>query len=142
MKRVFFLWVLFLLLLNAYAQSEERPKYPQFPGGEEGITQFLVQEVQYPQHAREMRLSGTVIVGFTIDTAGYMKDLEVISSAAPILDEEALRVCKAMPRWEPGEEELKYQLPFQFELVPPDRRPHKVERIRKTPSKSKGNKRK
>ena len=47
----------------------------------------------------------------------------VVRSAHPLLDKEALRVVKRMPRWKPGTlngklTKVKYSVPIRFKLTP------------------------
>ena len=55
------------------------------------------EEPDYPQAALEQRISGSVTIGFTLDTAGRPRDVRVIESSPPkVFDRAALN---AVSRW-------------------------------------------
>lgn len=98
-------------------------KMPQFPGGNEAMYTFIGQKVKYPEVAKKKGLEGTAHIKFMIKADGSLEDVQVKkSSSHPSLDEEAIRVIKAMPKWEPGEKSGKkvsaeMVLPIAFKLT-------------------------
>ena len=95
---------------------------PEFPGGQKQLFAFLSKEVLYPPEARNKEIQVMVYVKFTINEDGTLSDLRLAISAHPLLDAEALRVIKKMPRWTPGKHlnrplKMAYTLPFKFNLV-------------------------
>lgn len=110
------------LLLMAGAVAQELPtKRAEFPGGMGALVQFLQAETRYPKEAQDKKIQGKVLVEFIVDKEGNVTDVNVLKSAHPLLDAEAVRVCRAMPQWTPAQdEEGKYvkstfQLPFTFQ---------------------------
>lgn len=104
---------------------EENPIYiivenmPRFPGGEEALSKYITETIKYPSEAYEAGIHGRVYVKFIIDTAGKVKDPEIIRSVHHLLDEEALRVVGSMPDWQPGTQRGKpvnvyYTVPVNF----------------------------
>jgi len=94
---------------------------PQFPGGERGLMKYLQQNITYPTEAAQEGVEGRVVVQFVVQADGYVGDVEVVRSVHPSLDNEAIRVIKALPRFTPGHHEGKpvnvwYILPVQFKL--------------------------
>lgn len=75
---------------------------PSYPGGEEAIQNFIEANKKYPRAAAEYGIQGRVNVEFTVQTDGSLSDVHVKKSVDPRLDEEAIRVVKSMPRWNPG----------------------------------------
>ena len=97
---------------------EEMPK---FPGGDEGMMQFLNSEVKYPEEALEKGTQGRVVVTFIVNTDGSVSDPKVVKSVNPALDAEAIRVVNAMPKWTPGKQRgytvrVKFTIPVTFRL--------------------------
>ena len=97
---------------------EEMPK---FPGGDEGMMQFLNSEVKYPKEALEKGTQGRVVVTFIVNTDGSVSDPKVVKSVNPALDAEAIRVVNAMPKWTPGKQNghtvrVKFTIPVTFRL--------------------------
>lgn len=77
-------------------------KIPVFPGGWSMFMQWLTKNLKYPPAAQANKIQGTVVVAFIVNKDGTVSDLKVSQSANPILDREALRVMKMMPKWKPG----------------------------------------
>lgn len=75
---------------------------PAFRGGMEELSDYLARAVVYPVAARELKVEGTVVVGFSVDRKGNVKDVALDESVEPSLDQEALRVVREMPSWTPG----------------------------------------
>ncbi|WP_420147122.1 TonB family protein [Spirosoma sp.] len=95
---------------------------PEFAGGMNGLGQFLAQNLRYPVEAQRAGVQGRVFVSFVVCTDGTLCDYEVIKSINKSVDEEAVRVVKAMSgRWKPGIQRgekvrVKYNLPINFTL--------------------------
>ncbi|MBJ7429239.1 MAG: energy transducer TonB, partial [Bacteroidia bacterium] len=105
-------------ILGNTEQSEVNPEYP---GGEEAMNKFISSEVKYPMMAFERNVQGRVFVRFTIDATGMVTNVHVPTPIHPLLDEEAIRVIKAMPNWKPGKQAGKpcpviYTLPINFNI--------------------------
>lgn len=84
-----------------YRESEVTPK-PQFRGGDAAYKKYLAQNVKYPQEAMKKKIQGSVRVGFTVNPDGSIVNAKVERKVNPLLDNEALRVVKSMPKWIPG----------------------------------------
>lgn len=94
---------------------------PSFPGGESAMKSFLRSNIKYPIVAQENGEQGCVFVQFIIEKDGSISDVKVARSDAPLLDEEAMRVIKAMPKWNPGKLKgipvrVKNEVPVVFRL--------------------------
>ncbi|MBR0122947.1 MAG: TonB family protein [Bacteroidales bacterium] len=94
---------------------------PEFPGGEKAMMQFVVDNVTYPQSAKDKNIQGKVYVSFVVEKDGSVDQVKVMRSIGGGCDEEAVRVVKAMPKWVPGKKDGKnvrvnYVLPFVFKL--------------------------
>jgi len=76
--------------------------YPRFPGGDEARHFFLRRNIRYPEEALRKVIQGTVIVVFVVETSGEISNVSISKSIGGGCDEEAMRVVRAMPRWEPG----------------------------------------
>lgn len=75
---------------------------PEFPGGMSAFVKWLTDNLKYPYSAQSQKIKGRVVVTFIVNRDGTTSDLKVSKSAHPILDREALRVMRMMPRWKPG----------------------------------------
>ena len=93
----------------------------EFPGGMNALKEFLATNCHYPPHAREGRWQGCVMLEFVVETDGRISCIKVLRSVVSFLDEEAIRVVKAMPKWKPGQNygqpcRSYFQLPVAFWL--------------------------
>ena len=94
---------------------------PQFPGGEAALMKFLASHINYPPMAAENNVQGKVIVQFVVDKTGKVGEVKVVRNVDKDLDNEAIRVCKALPKFTPGRQNGRpvsvwYTLPIQFKL--------------------------
>ncbi len=94
---------------------------PQFPGGEEARQRFLRDNIRYPTMAREAGIEGTVFVTFVVEPDGSITNVDVLRGIGGGCDEEAVRVVRQMPRWEPGRQRgqavrVQFNLPIRFRL--------------------------
>ena len=67
----------------------------------EEFTKWCLGQVHYPEEALANNITGSVYIRFIIDTAGVVSDIKVTKSAHPLLDNEAVRVISASPKWDP-----------------------------------------
>jgi protein TonB len=94
---------------------------PSFPGGEAELFKYLGKTVKYPPMAQDANITGVVYMTFVVDENGKVKDPKVLRGIGGGCDEEALRVVKNMPNWEPGKQRgkpvrVQYNLPIRFTL--------------------------
>lgn len=94
---------------------------PEFPGGDNELLNYISNNLKYPESAKENGISGRVSLLLTINEKGEIADVKIIRGICPELDEEAVRLVKAMPKWEPGYENEKAKtsylmLPINFKL--------------------------
>lgn len=94
---------------------------PVFPGGQTALINYLAQHIRYPAGALQQKTEGRVLVGFVVNAEGRIENAEVKRGVDSLLDNEALRVIREMPRWQPGKQRGKavsvmYVLPVTFRV--------------------------
>lgn len=94
---------------------------PSFPGGENGLFEFIRTNLRYPREAMEKSIEGRVSIRFVVTETGNVEDVIVFKPLSPLLDAEAVRVVKMMPKWTPGKLKGKnvpvyFILPMMFKL--------------------------
>lgn len=77
--------------------------------------------INYPKEAQKNNIEGKVLVNFVINNKGAIQDVKVPKPVNTLLDKEAIRVIKGMPKWTPGKKDNKtvsvqYTLPIVFKL--------------------------
>ena len=142
MKYTYRLFTIVLLLFTintAFAQENQTPKdttskaqdssevfvfvevMPKYPGGDEARLEYLRDNIVYPKLAKESGIQGTVYVSFVVEADGRITNVIVLKGIGGGCDEEAVRVVKNMPNWEPGTQRGKkvrtqFNMPFRFVL--------------------------
>ncbi len=82
-----------------YVMVEDNPAYP---GGTDALQKFLQENILYPEAAKRNGIQGIVIVQYTIDGKGVVKNAKIMRGVSPELDEEALRVTNLITGWKPA----------------------------------------
>ena len=92
---------------------------PQFPGGEKAIMEFIENNIQCPQDMIRRGVHGKVVVSFIVGKNGkiqhpeagkvFLKEKSGAPCSSPIIEQichnEAVRIVKMMPNWNPGKNE-------------------------------------
>ena len=94
---------------------------PQFPGGLAAMLKYIRENIKYPEQAMKKGIQGRVTVSFIIEKDGSISDVKPVRSVHPLLDKEAVRMVKSMPKWSPGKNNgkpvrVRYNLPVMFKL--------------------------
>lgn len=96
-------------------------RMPKFAGGDAAMVEFLRRNMRYPAMALRNQVEGKVFVSFTVSATGEIVDVQILKGLGSGTDEEALRVVKKMPAWEPGAQNghpvaVRYTLPITFHI--------------------------
>lgn len=107
---------------------------PVFPGCEDAkdnnerkmcfqqeILKFVGRNFEFPEMARQMGIQGRVYVNFVIERNGGVSNVEVIRGVDPLLDDEAVRVVKKLPKFTPAKQRgkavrMSFTLPINAKL--------------------------
>jgi len=94
---------------------------PMFPGGNEALQQYIADNTQYPEVAKENNIQGRVIVRFCVTSTGSVNQISIFKGVDPELDEEAMRVVSTLPTFKPGRQGGKpvpvwFIVPINFQL--------------------------
>ena len=93
--------VVFLSPHHVYAATEvTRPA--QFPGGNAALEQYLQKNKVSPPEVKQRDLMGHVTVRFVLKPDGRVGASEIINSLGTSCDNEALRLVRGFPRWQPA----------------------------------------
>ena len=95
---------------------------PKFPGGGDAMEQFINLNIKYPAGAKSNNIQGKVYVQFVVEKDGVISEVTIRRGAHKLLNDEAIRVVKLMPKWEPGsmrgkKVRVRYTLPISFSLT-------------------------
>lgn len=96
---------------------------PEFPGGQSALLKYLSSNIQYPEVCRKMGVEGKVFIKFVVNKDGIINDVAVLRGVPDcnLLEKEAMRVVKSMPKWAPGKQlgkavNVYFTLPVSFKL--------------------------
>lgn len=85
--------------VKAVAEGE-KPSNPTFEGGMPAFYKFFGEEFSVPT---DFKGEGKLIVGFVVKPDGNLDQISIIRDAGHGTGEEAMRVLKMSPKWNPGE---------------------------------------
>lgn len=94
---------------------------PSFPGGMSAFYSYVGKNIEYPRKAKTMQVTGRVFIEFVIDTDGTLIDVKAVKGIGSGCDEEAVKVLKNSPKWNPGKQRgravrVRMILPITFSL--------------------------
>jgi TonB family protein len=146
MKRLFFLIGLFVILsnfvifesLNAqstdtliYLVVEDMPTFSTCDNTEDtdrkcteaAVEAFVKANMEYPEFALKMGVEGAAVVSCIVEKDGSLSDFKIIRNPGAETGEEALRIIKHLPNFQPGKqrgEVLRVQMnfPVRFRITP------------------------
>ena len=103
---------------KVFTNVEQMPK---FPGGDAELYKFISNHLNYPVMSIEQGIQGKVVVQFVVAKDGSIGNVKVVRSVDRDLDNEAIRVCKKLPKFIPGRHDgqpvnVWYTLPVTFTL--------------------------
>lgn len=119
---VVFAWMAAPSEVNAQETAQTKvDEMPVPPGGMEGFTKYMIENLKYPATAKEAKIEGMVMVRFVVKADGSVDAVEVLRGIGGGCDEEAVRVVKNSGTWTPGKKEGKavaaqMTLPVQFKM--------------------------
>jgi protein TonB len=103
-----------------YNQAEVSPV---FPGGQDALSNYINNNISYPQTAIDNNVNGTIHVSFVVDEKGKVVNPQVIDAKNlnDGLNEETIKMFNNMPLWEPGmvkgkKVKTRMELPISFQL--------------------------
>lgn len=76
---------------------------PTFQGGDlDEFSRWVNSQLKYPDQAKKDGAQGRVALQFSVGADGVVRDVSVLRGIREDLDDEAVRVISASPKWEPG----------------------------------------
>lgn len=127
-RKTVFLTVLSIFSLYSSAQSDSTAKVdttpktadvitqPEFKGGIEKMYEYISINFVYPEEAQKRSVNGKMEVEFTVEKSGDITYVGILKGLDYSIDEEVLRLLKAMPRWTPA---TKNGVPVRYKVSMP-----------------------
>ena len=80
--------------------SEKKHKnflnHPTYPGGNKAMSEFIMQNLRYPEQALQNNISGSVHLQYVVTDDGVIESVQVLKGLGAGCDEEAVRVVKLL----------------------------------------------
>lgn len=94
---------------------------PVFPGGDQGVLDFVVKHMEYPAEAKNKNITGKVFVSYVVNKKGKVTDVKVVRGAHPLLDKAAVECIKKLKGYKPGTQKgkpvsVQFTIPINFQL--------------------------
>lgn len=89
---------------------------PEYRGGIAALYQYISDNFAYPEQAAKRSVNGTMEVEFTVERSGDVTNVGILQGLDFSVDDEILRLLKAMPRWIPA---TKNGVPVRYKLSMP-----------------------
>jgi protein TonB len=112
--------------VDSVVPVEEKPRIlveemPEFPGGIPALLKYVGDNLVYPAEAQELNMQGKVTLRFVVNRDGSVDRIEVMKGVDPLLDNEAVRVVKTLPKFKPGKQQgvpvpVWFSLPVVFQI--------------------------
>ncbi len=80
-----------------FVEEEARPK-----NGMEEFYKHVRQHMHYPDSAMQAGIKGRVFVQFVVEADGSISNIKVLRGIGKGCDEEAIRLIKTSPNWQPA----------------------------------------
>lgn len=90
---------------EATIQPDEKPE---FPKGARGLEVYLARNKRTPFPAKSKGIKGNVQLRFLVNADGSLSDIRIINGLGYGCDEEALRLVKNMPIWNPAVKDNRF----------------------------------
>ena len=89
---------------------------PEFKGGIEKMYEYISNNFRYPDEAKKRSVNGKMEVEFTVEKSGDITYVGILKGLDYSIDDEVLRLLKAMPRWTPA---TKNGVPVRYKVCMP-----------------------
>lgn len=96
--------------------TEDVITQPEFKGGIEKMYEYISTNFVYPEEAQKRSVNGKMEVEFTVEKSGDITYVGILKGLDESIDEEVLRLLKAMPRWTPA---TKNGVPVRYKVSMP-----------------------
>ncbi|MCB2219996.1 MAG: energy transducer TonB [Bacteroidetes bacterium] len=98
-------------------ETDHWPK-PIFTSLDRNLSNFIVNNLKYPEAAMKQNISGDVKLRFVVETSGRVSNIEVIETVGGGCTEEAIRVLRLI-KWYPGLKDnvaVRTSMPFELKF--------------------------
>jgi len=91
-------------------------KQPVPKDGLKAFYEYIGNSLKYPENAKKEGVKGKVFVEFVVDEKGALTEVKVVRGIGSGCNEEAVRVLKQAPAWNPG---MVVEMPVKVKMILP-----------------------
>ncbi len=114
-----------------FAVVENKPVYPgcekyatedeKFQCFNQSIIKHINKNFKFPEMARQMGIQGRIYVNFVVEKNGSISNVTIARGVDKLLDDEAMRVVKLLPKFQPAKQRgkpvrMQYTVPINAKL--------------------------
>ena len=114
-----------------FAVVENKPVYPgcekfatedeKFQCFNQSIMKHIGKNFKFPEMARQMGIQGRIYVNFVVEKNGSISNVTIARGVDKLLDDEAIRVVKTLPKFQPAKQRgkpvrMQYTVPINAKL--------------------------
>ena len=92
---------------STFTIYEVADKSPEYYKGDDALPGFILENIEYPNVAKQQNVEGTVQLSFIVETNGFVSNIKAIKQVNAGCTEEAIRVAQLL-KWKPAEKNGKY----------------------------------
>jgi len=97
--------------------AQDVPSQPEFPGGMEAFSKFVVKEFKMP---KTFDGQGNVIASFIVEPDGSLSNIKIVKDLGSGTGDEVVRLLEKSPKWKPGflkgkAVKVQYHLPIKLD---------------------------
>jgi len=90
-------------------------------GGKDAFSEYIDENIKYPETARKAGIEGRVFIQFVVDITGKLSEVIPVKGIGGGCDEEAVRLVRESAIWNPGKQgghkvNVRMILPVNFKL--------------------------
>ena len=109
---------------KVYTEAEQMPQLPKAnrkKTDRQNVIEAIQRACRYPAEAMRNNVQGTVLVGFTVNPEGEVRDVRVEHGLTADLDEATVTAVKTLPLFRPGQQggqpvAVRYTVPIRWAL--------------------------
>ena len=109
---------------KVYVEVEQMPQLPKANRkrtDRQNVIDAIQRACRYPAEALRNNVQGTVLVGFTVNPQGEMRDVRVEKGLTADLDEATVAAVKTLPLFRPGQQggkpvSVRYTVPIRWAI--------------------------
>lgn len=86
-----------------------------YNGGDKAWAKYIQKNFEFPERARSLKKEGKVLIQFIVGKDGSVDDVSLKQSIEYSIDEEAIRLMRESPKWNPASQDGKFVKAYRLQ---------------------------